>query len=162
VPFNPKADKLWHEKLYQQLDIDSDQDTLLTLMCGRQAQQVCRLAMCFALTTGEQSIQVKHLKAACAITDYCWETVDYMLSRDWWGDKGNVHDPAGMAPKVMQSLQTRGPMTRTAISVDVLQKNRTAKEINSLRDLLVLKNQIQVTREGRIETWQIPIRTSTN
>jgi len=154
VQFDAQADKLWNEKLYRQLDIDSDQDTLLTLMCGRQAQQACRLAMCFALTTGEQTIQVKHLQAACAVTSYVWDTVDYMLSRDWWGDKGNAHDPAGMAPKVLQVLRDRGSMTRTAISVEVLQKNRTAREINSLRDLLVLKNQIQVEKAGRIETWQ--------
>ena len=55
---------------------------------------------------------------------------------------------------VLEVLRDRGSMTRTAISVEVLQKNRTAREINSLRDLLVLKNQIQVEKAGRIETWQ--------
>jgi hypothetical protein len=155
VPFDAPADKLWKEQLYLELDIDSDQDTVLTLMCSRQAQQVCRIALIFALADGEQAIQVKHLQAACAIASYCWDTVDYMLSRDWWGDAGNAHDPAGMAPKVLQALQEQGPMTRTTISYQVFHRHRTAKEINALRDLLILRNQIQVDKTGRSETWTI-------
>ena len=155
VPFAAPAAKLWEEELYLQLDIDSDIDTILTLMCSRQAQQVCRIALCFALADGQQVIQIKHLQAACAISSYCWDTVDYMLSRDWWGDAGNAHDPAGMAPKVLQALQDQGPLTRTTISAEVFHRHRTAKEINALRDLLILRNQIQVGKSGRIETWKI-------
>jgi hypothetical protein len=155
VPFDAQADQLWNEQLYLQLDIDSDIDTVLTLMCSRQAQQVCRIALCFALADGRKAIQIQHLKAACAITSYCWGTVDYMLSRDWWGDAGNAHDPAGMSPKVLQALRDQGPMTRTAISTQVFHKHRTAKEINALRDFLIQRNQIQVEKTGRIETWTI-------
>jgi uncharacterized protein DUF3987 len=155
VAFAPQADKLWKEKLYLQLDIDSDQDTILTLMCSRQAQQVCRIALCFALADGEQTIRVKHLEAARAIARFCWDSVDFMVSRDWWGDTGNVHDPAGMAPKVLQALQEQGAMPRTAISSQVFQRNRTAKELNTLRNLLIQGGQIKVKKEGRIETWML-------
>ena len=44
-----EADQAWRERLYLQLDIDSEEDTLLTLMGSRQAQQVCRLGLIFAL-----------------------------------------------------------------------------------------------------------------
>jgi len=156
VPFDAQADKLWQDQLYLELDIDSDFDTILTLMCSRQAQQVCRIALCFALADGRKAIQVTHLQAARAITSYCWGTVDYMLSRDWWGDAGNAHDPAGMAPRVLQALQDQGPLPRTAISCQILQRNRTAKEINALRNLLLLENKIQVDKTGRTETWKLP------
>ena len=90
---------------------------------------------------------------ACAIARYVWESVDYILSRQWWGDSGNVHDPAGMSQKLMEALQGKGSMTRTDISVQVFQRHRTAKEINALRDLLIQSNHIRVEKKGKTEVW---------
>ena len=155
VPFTPEASKLWRERLYLELDIDSDEDTVLTLMCSRQAQQVCRLALCFALADGSPQIEVDHLQPACAIVGYCRDTVDYMLSRDWWGESKNSHDPAGMASKVLEALGNEGPMTRTQISSQVFQRNRTSGELNSLRNLLIQGGQLRVEKFGRTEIWTL-------
>ena len=156
VSLDKAASQLWREQLYFQLDIDSDDDTVLTLMCSRQAQQVCRLALCFALSDGLPEISVAHLQAASAIVDYCRDTVDYMLSRDWWGEEGNSQDPAGMAPRVLEALQDRGAMTRTEISNQVFQRNRTAGELNALRNLMTKTGRLVVEKTGRTETWRLP------
>ena len=50
---------------------------------------------------------------------------------------------------------TGGRMTRTEISVHVFQRNRTSKEISSLRDLLDRQGKIRVVKDGRIEIWQL-------
>jgi hypothetical protein len=41
------------------------------------------------------------------------------------------------------------------ISSEVFQRNRTAKEINALRSLLIQQNKIQVEKTGRTETWRL-------
>ena len=154
VPFDQQAGELWRDQLYGQLDIDADEDTLLTLMCSRQAQQVARLGLIFALADGQLTIQQPHLQAACAIASYVWDSVDYVLSRAWWGDSGNVHDPAGMADKALQALQD-GPKPRSYIMHQVFNRHRTAKEINALRDLLIGQNRLRVEQDGRTEVWHL-------
>lgn len=154
VPFTDEAWQLWCGQLYAELDVDGDEDTSLMLMCSRQPQQVCRIALIFALVDGLQSVGVAHLEAARAIADYVWGSVDYILSRPWWGDPANPSDPAGMRGKVLEALKN-GPMGRWDISSVVLGRHRTAKELNALRDLLIQSGEIRIEQVGRTETWRL-------
>jgi hypothetical protein len=154
IPFDEQAGQLWFEQIYPALDIDADEDTLLTLMCSRQAQQAARVALIYAVADGQTAIAPKHLHAACTVTAYVWDSVDYLLSRPWWGDAGNVHDPAGMAAKAIDALAA-GPKPRSYIMHQVFNRHRTAKEINALRDLLIQQKRLRVEQDGRTEVWNL-------
>ena len=154
LPLTDEAWRVWCEHLYADLDVNADEDTAMTLMGSRQPQQVCRIASIFALADGRRDIDVEHLYAARAVADYAWESVDYILSRPWWGDSSNPGDPAGMKTKVLEALKD-GPKSRTYISSTVLRRNRTAKELNALRDLMIQDREIRVDQQSRPETWSL-------
>jgi len=113
---------------------------------------VVRLALILALSINSRQIKPEHLYAARALTDYVMDSLDYILSRDWWGDAGNPHDPAGMAPRVLQTVED-GPKLRSHIMHGVFHRNRTAREINAVRDLLIQQQRIKVERTDDGETW---------
>jgi hypothetical protein len=152
IPFNSEAAAAWRDHLYADLDVDCEDDTQLVLMTNRQPQQVCRIALILALADGRSEITLEHLTAAKALITYVRDSIDYILSRPWWGDAENVHDPAGMAPKVMEALRA-GSMYRRDIRNQVFSGHRTAKELNTLRDLMVQAGQVRIEQAGRAEIW---------
>jgi hypothetical protein len=154
IPFTPRARDAWVEYLYSELTIDDEDDSQLTLMCNRQPQQVCRIATVFAIADGNFQIDLPHLQSAQALTAYVRDSLDYILSRPWWGDssKPNASAPEMMAPKVLEALKA-GPLKRSEITHDVFKRHRTQSEVNDLRDLLVQQRSLRITYTGRAEIW---------
>ncbi len=152
LPFSQRAAAAWESELYPALDLDSEDDTQLILMCNRQPQHVCRIALILALADGLPQIDLPHLQAAQALIGYCWESLDYILSRPWWGDASNPHDAAAMGPRIQAALAD-GPKSRSYILHRVFNRNRTAKELNAVRDLMHAQGLVRIEQTAQGETW---------
>ena len=154
IPLNAEATAAWSE-LYGELDPDTDAEGLMVHLAARRVQQVRRVAAIFALADGYFDVGLEHIRAARAVMDYSTDTMDFVYSRPWWGDPSNLHDPAGMAPKLFEALQA-GPMQRSDVSIKVFKRNYLAKELNALRDTLVGLGRLRVAQDGPSEIWQLP------
>jgi len=157
LPLNPAAKAAWPD-LYRALDPESDAEGLLVHLGARGAQQIRRVAAIFALADGLFDVGLDHIHAARAVFDYSLDSMDYTYSRAWWGEPGNAHDPAGMAPKLFAALKA-GPMQRSEVSIRVFHKNFTSKELDGLRNLLACNGQLIVEPSGRSEIWRLPQTT---
>jgi hypothetical protein len=154
LPLDAEATAAWPQ-LYCELDPNTDAEGVLVHLAARRVQQIRRMAAIYALADACFEVGLEHINAATAVMDYSIDSMDYVYSRPWWGDPANAHDPAGMAPKLVEALQ-RGPMPRSEISIRVFQRNYTAKELNALRDTLINRAQIVVDKTGRTEVWRLP------
>ena len=60
-----------------------------------------------------------------------------------------------MASAALEALQS-GPKQRSHMMHEVFKRNRTAKEINALRDLLIQQDKLQVEQSAHGELWRLP------
>lgn len=94
---------------------------LLGSMTGRAEAQVMRLAMLYALSDAQSTIELEHLNAALALWRYCFESARYVFG-DSLGDR--VADDIHAA-----IVEAGGPgITRTELS-NALGRNRSRTEI---------------------------------
>ena len=91
---------------------------LAGILTNRQEAHALRLSMIYALLDRTDTIDVQHLKAALAITDYVRETVEWIFGR-------KTGDPA--ADKILEYLKT-GEKTQTEIS-HLFEKHKSREEI---------------------------------
>ena len=99
---------------------------LTGILTNRQEAHALRLAMIYALLDRSDTLDVQHLKAALAITDYVRETVEWIFGR-------KTGDPT--ADKILEYLKT-GEKTQTEIS-DFFDRNKTSEEIERAIKALV-------------------------
>ncbi len=91
---------------------------LTGILTNRQEAHALRLSMIYALLDRSDTIDVRHLKAALAITDYVRETVEWIFGR-------KTGDPT--ADKILECLKT-GEKTQTEIYL-LFEKHKSSEEI---------------------------------
>ena len=99
---------------------------LTGILTNRQEAHALRLSMIYALLERTDTLDVQHLKAALAITDYVRETVEWIFGR-------KTGDPT--ADKVLEHLKT-GEKTQTEIS-HLFEKHKSSEEIERAIKTLV-------------------------
>jgi hypothetical protein len=91
------AEDMWHQ-LYLKM-ADDDPRGLLGAVIARDAAQVLRLSVIYALTDGSSEIDIDHLQAASAVWDYCRAGAAFIFG-------SSLGDPA--ADKLLQALAQAG------------------------------------------------------
>ena len=99
---------------------------LAGLLTNRQEAHALRLSMIYALLDRSDTLDVQHLKAALAITDYTQESVEWIFGR-------KTGDPT--TDKILGYLKT-GEKTQTEIN-RLFERNKTSKEIERAMKNLV-------------------------
>jgi hypothetical protein len=95
-------------------------------LTNRQEAHALRLSMIYALLDRSETLDVQHLKAALAITDYVRETVEWIFGR-------KTGDPT--ADKILECLKG-GEKTQTEI-YHLFEKNKSSEEIERAIKALV-------------------------
>ena len=152
---NAAAQQAW-QKIYAYLDnVESDEDEgLLVDMNARAPAYVQRIAAIYALADGASEISTQHLKAAVAVTDYSLATVDYVYSKVWWTDRSREFDVIQQrSVKVLNALSTNQPVMRTEVSSGICKRNRSAAELNQIRDHLVSTGCLRIEQAEHTEQW---------
>jgi hypothetical protein len=94
----PEAEELWRQ-MYLDMAED-DPGGLLGAIIARDAAQVLRFSVLYALTDGSQSIDTPHLEAAGAVWDYCRAGAAFIFG-------GSLGNP--LADKLLRALVDAGP-----------------------------------------------------
>jgi hypothetical protein len=125
VDFDAEVRRAW-EDAYGLLT--QERPGLLGLMLARAEAQVRRLACLYALLEGRREIGMGHLESALAVWDYCESSAKFIFGQTL-GDAD--------AEKLLDALR-RAPegLTRTEITRDVFQKNKTKEALGRLLDRL--------------------------
>lgn len=147
VVFSADAARGWNA-LYKALS--EDRPGLLGALTARAEAQVVRLALLYALWAGSSKIDFVHLRAAIAVWEYCYASVEYLF-----GDK--LGDTVGDA---LLSALREAPqgLSRTQLS-GVCNRNVPANQIaRALEELdvrgLAETRSSQAAGPGRpTETW---------
>jgi hypothetical protein len=135
-----EARQLWHE-VYPQLS--GDRPGLAGSLLARAEAQTMRLACLYALLDCSFQVEVRHLKAALALWDFCERSTKYIFG-------SSTGDP--VADKIMDALRHRPEgMTRTEIR-DLFLRHQQAERIDRALALLLTAALIcreQVSTGGR-------------
>jgi hypothetical protein len=143
------ADAYW-DKAYQELSEPAP--GLIGSMLARNPANALRLSMVFAIMRCSESIEPEDIQAALEIVGYSTDSVRYLF------EAANV-DPHER--KVIEALEVapRRELTRLEINTAVFQHHVSASEIDGIRDVLVYRNLVEVTKVksgGRpTETWRL-------
>jgi hypothetical protein len=122
-----EADELWHH-MYLEMAQD-DPGGLLGAVIARDAAQVLRLSVLYALTDGSRSIDVDHLRAAGAVWDYCRSSATYVF-----GD--SMGNP--LADRLLRALVDAGIEGLSGREQNRVIGGHTSKaELDAARDLLL-------------------------
>jgi hypothetical protein len=130
-------------------DLSAERPGLLGAVTARAEAQVIRLALIYALLDGVGQIDVKHLRAALALWEYCEASAVHIFG-DMLGDP--------VADEIMRALRHAGDggMTRTAIS-DLFGRNRSADRIGAALALLAThgraRMEMRATARRPAEVW---------
>jgi len=137
LTFEAPARELWHHA-YIQL-AHARQSGIAGAICARAEAHTIRLALIYALSDGERTINIEHLQAALALWDYAARSAS-------WALQGATGDP--LAEHIHAALKNHpGGLTRSQIS-DTLQHNQPATAIQRALDALLVA--------GRASSTQIP------
>jgi Protein of unknown function (DUF3987) len=130
-------------------DLSAERPGLLGAITARAEAQCVRLALIYALLDQRENIDVRHLRAALAVWEYC-ETSATRIFGNALGDP--------IADEIMRALLQAGSagMTRTAIR-DLFGRHRSGERIGMALSLLMTKGRARVeekmTRGRPSETW---------
>lgn len=123
----PAADQLWTE-LYYEMDSD-EPGGLLAAVIGRDAPQVLRLSVAYALMDGSKSIDVAHVRAAWAVWQYCRASAAYIF-----GERLGDH----VADELLRALRAAGDEGLDGRERHALfQGHASKKQIDTACELLV-------------------------
>jgi Protein of unknown function (DUF3987) len=133
-----EARELWHRE-YERLS--SGRPGLLGAMTGRAEAQVMRLACLFALGDLANEVRLPHLRAALEVWRYCYDSAASVFGRS----VGDV-----VADQILTALSgAPAGLTRSEISRDILNRNRTEAEtahaLNLLFDARLLTKELERT-----------------
>ena len=131
---------------------------LLGAVTSRAEAQVLRLSMVYALLDCTDVIRVKHLEAAKAVWDYCFDSAKYIFG-------SALGYP--LADEIWNALRTEGEagLSRTEISSNVLNRNYSASHITTALTFLEERGLAhrRMVGEGRssTEVWHVGPRSGT-
>jgi hypothetical protein len=130
-------------------DLSAERPGLLGAVTARAEAQVIRLALVYALLDGVDQIDVKHLRPALAVWEYCEASATRIF-----GDA--LGDP--VADEILAALRQAGSdgMTRTAIS-HLFGRNQSANRIGAALALLLThgraRTETRATDGRSAEVW---------
>jgi hypothetical protein len=136
VPFSVMAAKNWG-RFYSTLE----QERLpgrAGKMCDRAVAHIRRIAMILALVDLSPVIELKHLKAARLIWDYCEESALLIFN-------GTTKDQDRIAKEqdqIVNFVQANGPTTLTKIREDLFKRNQKAEWVRTQVDALVASKRL--------------------
>jgi len=132
----PEADAKW-ERLYQVM-ADDDPGGLVAALIARDAPQVLRLSVAYALVDGSSRIDTPHLDAAWAVWRYCRASVASLF-----GERtGDV-----VADKLLDAARRAGPAGLTTDDQhQALGRHTLAGRLKMARELLVANGLADVRR----------------
>jgi DNA replicative helicase MCM subunit Mcm2 (Cdc46/Mcm family) len=147
IKFDEKAARKW-EVYYN--EISEDRPGLFGQITARDAPQVLRLALIYAVLDRSLLVKIQHLNAAIAVWNYSVESCRFVF--------GDSTDDAG-ADRILEALNTRPEgMTQTEISKDVFGGNRPSEQIAEslllLQQYALVHTEKESPRNGRpITRW---------
>lgn len=132
VTRTPDAELLWND-IYDELCND-EPGGLLGAVVARDAPQVLRIALIYALLDGLNQVDITHLDAAHALWKYCRASAAYV----WHDMTGNTR-----ADQLLAALKRAGPDGLTSTEVNAVFGNNVPKtEITAIRDALLQRELI--------------------
>ncbi|MCF7880154.1 MAG: DUF3987 domain-containing protein [Candidatus Marinimicrobia bacterium] len=136
VQWHDRTKPLWAE-IYP--DLSAGKPGLVGAVTSRAEAYVTRLAATYTLLDKKIFIEPEHLEAALAVWEYCEASTQYIFQ-----DKmGNP-----MAEKIFDGLrQQPDGLSRTEISSDLFNRNKSKQEIDEALDLLAAYNRAKMTEE---------------
>jgi hypothetical protein len=153
----PEAEEYW-ATLYAQL-ADDDPGGLLGAIIARDAAQVLRMSVTYALLDGAKMIDVAHIQAAEAVWDYSRASAASIFGQRT-GDR--------VADLILDELQSRGNegLDQTGIH-DLLGRNVKADRIKQAVEVLVSHGLTKETKKnthtrGRPKTVLLPVSYEEN
>jgi hypothetical protein len=127
-----EATNLWYEQ-YDRLTADIPGP--LGAVTSRAAPQVLRLALLYALLDAHYAIRDRHLRAALAVWDYCYQSCEWIFGK-------SVGDPD--ADRLLAALEAAGEKGLTATEISaVFGRNKSAAEIQRVLSLLVEQGTVE-------------------
>lgn len=150
IRFTPDAEPEW-ERIYNEL-ADDEPGGLLGAAVGRDAPQVLRMSVLYALLDAQRAVDVDHLEAAHALWRYCRASAAYV----WKDLTGNTR-----ADKLLAALTNAGPDGLTGAEVSaVFGRNLPAAEIQTIYDTLSARDLIVVDKVSTAGRPSIRVRLS--
>ena len=142
IPFTKAARKFW-DHLYQRLETDKRAGFLVG-MTSRATAHIRRLAMILCLTDRENSIDVKHLKAAEAIWDHSQESAQFIFT-------GYSLDQR----KILQFVNEKGDGIKLTDVHNLFKRNKSAGWIRAQVRSLVDGGFLTATPDGiyKFKKW---------
>ena len=113
IHFTTEARQVW-ETLYKQLT--SEKAGLIGAALGRGEAQVRRLAVIYAVLDRRENVDVEHLRAACAVWQYCERSTAYIFGAD-----SEEKDEA--QEKILTFLKERGEATQAELSIECFKRH---------------------------------------
>ncbi|MGA7420896.1 MAG: DUF3987 domain-containing protein [Acidimicrobiales bacterium] len=130
----PMADVLW-EGLYRQM-ADDVPGGLVAALIARDAPQVLRLSVVYALLDGSSRIDVPHLRAAWAVWQYCRSSVVTLFG-------GRTGD--SVADKLLEAARQAGPDGLTTTDQHAaLGRHASAARLKVARETLIADGSVTV------------------
>jgi hypothetical protein len=145
VEFSKEAKKKWKE---QYSLLSSERYGLRGSLTSRAEAQVIRNALIYTILDNSKEIGLQHLEAALSLWSYCQESVHYIFG-DQIGDEN--------ADKVIDALKEVKiqALERTQIIKEVISKNKSKKEIERVKTLLLDMEKITLGKRGNAEVWRL-------
>lgn len=143
MSYSLEAMKLW-ERLYLETAYSNDINGNLK---GRSEDQLQKIAMIYAISECNETIDHRHLLAAKAIVDYGHQTIDQVFN-----DHIKKKSPEF---KIIKRLEQNSPMPRSLIMKEVFRNNISANELDLIREKLIEDNLVLVKKENNLENWYL-------
>lgn len=155
LTFKASARELWHHA-YTQL-AHTSHSGIAGAICARAEAHVIRLALIYALTDGERTINTEHLQAALALWYYAARSAS-------WALQASTGDP--LAEQIHAALRhAPDGLTRTQLR-DLLQRHQPADRVDQALHALTSTgraNRTKVITAGRpAELWHATTAPDTN
>lgn len=138
IYFTTEARQVW-ETLYKQLT--TEKAGLVGAALGRGEAQVRRLAVIYAVLDRRDKVDVEHLKAACAVWQYCERSTAYIFGAD-----SEEKDEA--QEKILSFLKERGEATQTELNNECFRK-RGGQQLKDALEALSAGGKIEFRKEVR-------------
>ncbi|MGG1661741.1 DUF3987 domain-containing protein [Brevibacillus sp. NRS-1366] len=121
------ANALW-ERIYEPLQRDAA--GIIGAATSRVIPYVMRLSCIYALLDKTHTIRVEHLRAAIAVWEYCYKSVQFIF-----GEQTLQHDP--FVKRILEALQTREEgMSATDIYSGVFKRNNAESMKSALKKMV--------------------------
>ncbi len=139
------ARKLWDEEYHRRFGERAGQpESPVKSLLARWHPQAARMSLIYALLDGRLEIDEEHVRAALAAWDYVEASTRYVF-----GSEAGDRDLG----RLLEYIDSGGDTgrTRSAISAELFQRNKTKKELDQLLDKLINRGGYECAKGEREE-----------